>query len=174
MSLYQLDGKVRQFLGENYFIADSAAVIGDVVIGDNVSIWFGAVVRGDIANITISDDTNIQDNCVLHVDYDMPLLIKEGVTVGHAAVLHGCVIETNSLIGMSAVILTGAKIGEKLYYWRSFFNYSRKEIPRILWLSVLQQKSYAKFSLKKSKSIKAAAEHYIQQTKVYNEICSRF
>lgn len=92
--------------------AESAVVIGDVTLGDNVSIWYNAVIRGDIAPITIGKDSNVQENSVIHVTKDIPVSIGERVTIGHAAIIHSCVIEDNALIGMGATILDGAIIGE--------------------------------------------------------------
>jgi carbonic anhydrase/acetyltransferase-like protein (isoleucine patch superfamily) len=97
-------------IGQNVFIAPTAVVIGDVVIADNASIWFNAVVRGDLAPIVIGAGTNIQDNCTLHTDLDAPLTIGSQVTVGHNAVVHGCRIEDHVLIGMQAIILNYAHI----------------------------------------------------------------
>jgi carbonic anhydrase/acetyltransferase-like protein (isoleucine patch superfamily) len=98
-------------IGKNVFIAPTAVVIGDVTIGDNSSIWFNAVVRGDLAPIVIGSCTNIQDNCTLHTDLDAPLNIGSYVTIGHNAVVHGCRIEDHVLIGMNAVLLNHAHIG---------------------------------------------------------------
>ncbi len=93
------------------FVADGARIIGDVVIGENSSIWFNTVVRGDVNIIRIGSRTNIQDNSVLHVTSDTgPLHIGSKVTVGHNVVLHGCTIEENCLIGMGSIILDGAYI----------------------------------------------------------------
>jgi carbonic anhydrase/acetyltransferase-like protein (isoleucine patch superfamily) len=99
-------------IGRNVFIAPSAVIIGDVIIEDEASIWFGAVVRGDLDRITIGGGTNIQDNCVLHVDEDQPLVIGSQTTIGHSAVIHGCTIEDRVLIGIGATILNGAVIRE--------------------------------------------------------------
>lgn len=94
------------------YIDPSAQVIGDVVIGERASVWCNATIRGDVNYIRIGDDTNIQDNSVLHVEHELyPLLIGNRVTVGHAAVLHGCTIEDDCLIGIGAVVLNGARIG---------------------------------------------------------------
>ncbi len=90
------------------FIAPTATIIGDVEIADGASIWYGAVVRGDLAPIRIGFDTNIQDNCTIHVDAGKPAIIGDNVTVGHNAIVHGCTVEASCLIGMNAVILTGA------------------------------------------------------------------
>ena len=99
-------------IGKNVFIAPTAVVIGKVEIGDNASIWYGTVVRGDRDTITIGENVNIQDNCTLHTDPGKPLVIGPGASVGHAAVVHGCTIEKNSLIGIQAVVLNGAIIRE--------------------------------------------------------------
>jgi len=90
------------------FIAPTATIIGDVEISAGASIWYGAVLRGDLASIRIGANTNIQDNCTIHTDVDKPALIGDHVTVGHNAVVHGCTVEKSCLIGMNAVILTGA------------------------------------------------------------------
>lgn len=93
-------------------IADNATVCGDVEIGRDSSVWYGAVIRGDDDKITIGERSNIQDNCVLHCDEGYPLSIGDGVTVGHGAILHGCSIGDGTLIGMGSVVLNGAKIGK--------------------------------------------------------------
>lgn len=93
------------------FVADNATVRGSVALGANSSVFFGAVLRGDRAPITIGAGTNIQDNCVVHVDYDHPVTVGENVTVGHGAILHGCTVGDNTLIGMGAIVLNGANVG---------------------------------------------------------------
>ncbi len=94
------------------YIAESAAVIGDVTIGEESSIWFGCVVRGDVNYIRIGDRTNIQDLTMIHVSSrDHPTVVEDEVTVGHSVTLHGCVVETGSLIGIGAIVLDGARIG---------------------------------------------------------------
>lgn len=99
-------------LGEEVFVAPGAWVIGDVVIGDRSSIWFNTVVRGDVHYIRIGSETNVQDNSILHVtEGRFPLEIGNRVTIGHRAIVHGCVVEDDCLIGMGAIILDGARIG---------------------------------------------------------------
>lgn len=93
------------------FIAPNATVMGDITIGARSSVFFGAVIRSEAVPITIGDDTNIQDNCVLHADPGIPMTIGNGVTVGHGAILHSCTIGDNSLIGIGAIVLNGASIG---------------------------------------------------------------
>ncbi len=110
--IYSLDNGTPQF-GENVFVAPSATVVGDVVLGDNVGIWFGAVIRGDNERIVVGSGSNVQDCCVLHTDPGIPLNIAENVTIGHKAMLHGCTISKGSLIGVNAVILNNAHIGKR-------------------------------------------------------------
>ncbi|MDM8551391.1 gamma carbonic anhydrase family protein [Desulfobacterales bacterium HSG2] len=100
----------RPNIGENVFIAPTAVIIGDVEIGDNASIWYGTVLRGDLAPVRVGRNTNIQDNCVVHTDTDKPAIIGENVTIGHNAVVHGCTVENNCLVGISAVVLNDAHI----------------------------------------------------------------
>lgn len=101
-------------LGERVFLAETAAVVGDVVLGDDVSIWYGSVVRGDCCTIRIGARSNVQDNSTLHVTKDVgPLLLEEEVTLGHNCVVHACTIRRGALVGMNATVLDGAEIGEK-------------------------------------------------------------
>ena len=113
MAIYALDG-VLPVLPEsgNFWIADNAAVIGKVVLGENASVWFSAVLRGDNEMISVGENSNIQDGCVLHTDMGFPLIVEANVTVGHQAMLHGCTIGEGSLIGMGATIMNGAVIGK--------------------------------------------------------------
>jgi gamma-carbonic anhydrase len=92
------------------FIAPTAVVIGDVEIAEGANIWYGTVLRGDLAPIRIGANTNIQDNCTIHTDVNKPAIIGKHVTVGHNAVVHGCTVEDHCLIGMNAVVLSGAHI----------------------------------------------------------------
>ncbi len=108
--IYGVDGLTPTF-GRDVFVAPNASVIGDVTLGDEVSIWFGAVLRGDVERLTVGARTNVQDNSVLHSDPGSPLILGERVTVGHAVILHGCQIGDGSLIGMGASILNDARIG---------------------------------------------------------------
>ncbi len=93
------------------FIASNATVLGDVTVGENSSLFFGAVARSEFVPIVIGKNTNIQDNCVLHADPGFPMTIGDGVTVGHGAILHSCTVGDNTLIGMGAIVLNGAAIG---------------------------------------------------------------
>ncbi|GAB89906.1 gamma carbonic anhydrase family protein [Gordonia rhizosphera] len=98
-------------VAEGAWVAPGAVVVGQVSIADQVGIWYNAIVRGDMAAITIGARTNIQDGCALHADPDTPLTIGEGVSVGHNAVLHGCTVADDVLVGMGAVVMNRAVIG---------------------------------------------------------------
>lgn len=109
--IYQLEGARLEVEGD-CFIAQSAVIVGSVRLKHLSSVWWGAVLRGDYDTISVGARTNIQDNCVVHMDDGFPVTIGDGVTVGHKAVLHGCTIGDNSLIGINAVVLNGAVIGD--------------------------------------------------------------
>lgn len=100
-------------LGQRVFIARGAVVLGDVALGDHSSVWFNAVLRGDINRIVVGHHSNVQDNCVLHLADEFGCLIGNYVTVGHAAIIHACTIGHETLVGMGATILDGAVIGEQ-------------------------------------------------------------
>lgn len=112
MPTYALDGTVPHFADENTgWVAPDAVLIGRLDIGRNVGIWFGAVLRGDNEPITIGDDTNVQEHTVMHTDMGFPLTVGRGCTIGHRAILHGCTLGDNVLVGMGATVLNGARIG---------------------------------------------------------------
>jgi len=129
MALLTLDG-VSPTLPDGFFwVAESAQVIGNVALGEAASVWFGAVLRGDNEPITVGARSNIQDLCVLHTDPGFPLVIGEGCTIGHRAILHGCTIGNNSLIGMGATVLNGAVVGENCLIGAGALVTEGKEIP---------------------------------------------
>ncbi|HLG42536.1 MAG TPA: gamma carbonic anhydrase family protein [Planctomycetota bacterium] len=111
------------------FIADSAQVMGDVRLGSGCSVWYGAVLRGDLASITIGESTNVQDLCVLHCDPGLDLVIGKNVTIGHHAMIHCREIGNTSLIGIGAILLAGAKIGEGCIVAAGAVVRERQEIP---------------------------------------------
>lgn len=111
MAIYQLDDRVP-VIPKSCYIAEEATIIGSVILGENVNIWFGAVLRGDNEPIVIGDDSNIQELCVLHTDPGAPLTIGKNVTVGHQVMLHGCTIGDGSLIGIQSVVLNRSVIGK--------------------------------------------------------------
>lgn len=117
-------------IAESAYVDDSAQVIGDVHIGERSSIWLNVSIRGDVNHIRIGDETSIQDNTVLHVERDIyPLQIGNRVTVGHRAVLHGCTIEDNVLIGIGAIVLNGARVGAGAVIAAGALVPERMEVP---------------------------------------------
>jgi carbonic anhydrase/acetyltransferase-like protein (isoleucine patch superfamily) len=130
MPLYELDGhKVATPPGGLYWVAPNAIVIGRVELAEDVSIWFGATIRGDNELIRIGARTNIQEGCVLHTDLGFPLTLGEDCTVGHMAMLHGCEIGKGALIGIGAIVLNGAKIGEGAVVGAGAIVPEGREIP---------------------------------------------
>ena len=113
----------------DYFIAESATVVGSVLLQHNVSVWFGAVVRGDYDTVRIGANSNVQDCAVVHMDDTFPVTIGDGVTVGHNAVVHGCTIGDNSLIGIHAVVMNGANIGSNCLIGSNALVPEGKTIP---------------------------------------------
>jgi carbonic anhydrase/acetyltransferase-like protein (isoleucine patch superfamily) len=123
-------------LGARVYLAETAAVVGDVALGDDVSVWYGAVVRGDCHFIRVGDRSNIQDNCVLHVTQDThPTILEEEVTLGHAAVVHGATVRRGALIGIRATVMDGADVGESAFIGAGALITPRTKVPpRTLWL----------------------------------------
>lgn len=130
MALYELDGhRVVVPSSGLYWVAENAAVLGQVSIEEDASVWFGSVVRGDNEPIVIGARSNVQDGCVLHTDPGFALIIGQEATIGHLAMLHGCTIGRGALIGIGAVVLNGAKIGEECMIGAGAVIPEGKEIP---------------------------------------------
>ena len=130
MPLYELDGaRVETPADGDFWVAPNATVIGRVTLGSQVSVWFGATIRGDNDSIRIGSRTSVQENAVLHVDPGFPLEIAEECTIGHGAILHGCTIGRGALIGIGAIVLNGAKVGEGAMIGAGALVPPGKEIP---------------------------------------------
>ncbi len=127
--LYSLGNLSPELRGDQHFIAPSASVIGAVILEDNVSVWFNAVIRGDVEPIRIGANSNVQDGAVLHTDPGAPLNVGKDVTVGHKAMLHGCSIGDGSLIGINSVILNHAVIGRNCLIGANALVTEGKVIP---------------------------------------------
>ena len=117
---------------QDYYVADNAIVTGDVVLSAGVNIWFGSILRGDLATITLGPRINWQDACVVHTDHDKPQTIEEGVVVGHRTVLHGSFIGRDTLIGMGALLLSEWRNRSQLRRWRPLITEKRRIPPRSL------------------------------------------
>src|SRR5215471_11507165 len=128
MAIYQLGDK-KPVIPASCFVAESATIIGDVTLGERVSVLFGAVLHGDNEPITIGDGSNVQDNCVLHNDPGAPLIIGKDVTIGHCAMLHGCTIGDGALIGIQAVVLNSTVIGKHCLVGAGAIVTERKSFP---------------------------------------------
>jgi len=167
--IYSLGDRTVEILGEDYFIADSATVLGLVVLKNNASVWFGAVARGDNALITIGENSNVQDCAVLHTDPGAPLEIGKNVTVGHHAMLHGCTIGDNSLIGINAVVLNGAKIGKNCLIGANALVTEGKEIPDGSLVMGSPAKVVKKLSPEQQHSLVKSAETYVSNFKRFKK-----
>lgn len=128
MAIYQL-GELTPDIDPSAFIAESATIIGNAKIHANASVWFGVTIRGDNEPITIGENSNVQESCILHTDPGYPLTVGNNVTVGHQAMLHGCTIGEGSLVGIQAVILNGAKIGKNCLVGAGALVTEGKEFP---------------------------------------------
>ena len=128
MAIYELDG-IAPTLASGAWVADSAQVIGQVTLEENVSVWFGTVIRGDSEHIRIGCGSNIQDASVLHADTGVPLTLGENVTVGHQVMLHGCTVGDGTLIGIGAIVLNHAKIGKNCLVGAGALVTEGKEFP---------------------------------------------
>ena len=166
MAVFQLDNLLPT-VHPSAWIADTACVIGQVSLADEVSVWFGVVIRGDTSSITIAKGSNIQDNSVLHADGGMPLVIGEGVTVGHQVMLHGCTVGNNSLIGIGAVVLNGAKIGNNCLVGAGALVTEGKEFPDGSMIIGSPAKAVRMLSPEQIEGLKMSAKHYIQNASRY-------
>ena len=143
------------------FIAPNATVLGDVSIGIESSVWYGAVIRGDVEAIRIGDQTNIQDLCVLHADEGLPCILGDRVTVGHSAIIHGANIANDVLIGMRAVVMNGARIGEGSIVAVGAVVTEGTEVPPGSVVMGTPAKVRRSTEPKDRAQIKHAAQHYV-------------
>lgn len=128
MTLYTLGDRAPQ-IDPDSWVAPGANVIGGVILQAGASVWFGSTLRGDNEDITVGAGSNIQENCVLHTDMGFPLVIGAGCTIGHKAMLHGCILGENTLIGMGATVLNGSKIGRNCLIGAGALITEGKDIP---------------------------------------------
>lgn len=159
-SLIKYKGKVPQ-LGERVFIAEGACLVGEVSIGDDSSVFYNAVLRGDLAEIKVGDRTNIQDNVTVHVSTGVGVCIGDEVTVGHGAVLHGCVIEDNVLVGMGAVIMDGAHIKKNCIVGAGALVTAGKEFPEGSLVMGTPAHVVRTLTTDELRNVKIGVEHYL-------------
>ncbi|MGB4588670.1 MAG: gamma carbonic anhydrase family protein [Clostridiaceae bacterium] len=151
---------IRPIIDKTGYIAEHTIIVGDVQIGEKSSIWYGAVLRGDVGSIRIGKMSNIQDNAVLHTDGGVVLFIGDNVTVGHGAIIHGAKIEGNSIIGMGSIVLDGAIIGKNTIIGAGSLVTGGEIIPEgELWLG-RPAKFMRKITSEELEKIKSSAKHY--------------
>lgn len=159
----QLDTFLRQQprFGQGVFIARGAVVIGDVALGDFSSVWYNAVLRGDINRIVVGHHTNIQDNAVLHLECELPCMVGNYVTIGHSAIVHACTVGDESLIGMGSVILDGAVIGRQCLIGAKALVTPRTQIPDGSLVLGAPAKVIRQLSAEERQGLKVSAERYV-------------
>ena len=164
MAVYSLDGKTPRIAASTW-IAGSAQVIGDVELHDDVGIWFGAVLRGDTELLRIGRGTNIQDGSVLHADLGSPLVVGEGVTVGHQVMLHGCTIGSGSLVGIGAIVLNGAKVGKDCLVGAGALITEGKEFADGSMIIGSPAKSVRQLTLEQIEKLRQIASNYVDNAR---------
>src|SRR3989344_1604427 len=167
MAIYELDGMLAQ-LAASAWVADSAQVMGSVVLGEDARVWFGTVIRGDTETITIGAGSNIQDASVLHADIGKPLVVGERATVGHQVMLHGCTIGDESLIGIGAVVLNGAKIGKHCLVGAGALVTEGKEFPDGSMIIGSPAKAGRELTPEQIEGLRQSAQHYIDNARRYH------
>ena len=168
MAIYELDG-VAPRVAASAWVADNAQVMGDVVIGENASVWFGTTVRGDTDTITIGAGSNIQDGSVLHADDGVPLVVGANVTVGHQVMLHSCTIGDGSLIGIGAIVLNGAKIGQHCLVGAGALVTEGKEFPDGSMILGSPARVVKNLSPEQIEGLRQSALHYQQNAERFRQ-----
>jgi carbonic anhydrase/acetyltransferase-like protein (isoleucine patch superfamily) len=164
MALYQL-GEHAPRIHETAWVASSAQVIGQVELSEYASVWFGVVVRGDVAPVRIGRNSNVQDNSVLHADPGQPLVVGEHVTIGHQVMLHGCTIGDGALIGIQAVVLNGATIGRNCIVGAGAVVTEGKSFPDGTLILGAPAKAVRELTSEQLVSLRAGASHYVENAR---------
>lgn len=168
MAVYNLGDVTPELPNDDeYWIAPTAAVIGRVVLKKNASVWWGATLRGDNDPIVVGENSNVQDNSVLHTDTGSPLTIGRNVTVGHMVMLHGCEIGDNSLVGIGSIILNGARIGKNCLIGANCLITEDKEIPDNSLVMGAPGKVVREVSEAQARMLIAGTMHYVENWKRY-------
>lgn len=165
MPIFALDGVAPQIDPDTAWIAPTAILVGDIVVGPEAGIWFGVVARGDIERITIGARSNVQENCVLHTDHGYPLDIGANCTIGHSAIVHGCAIGDNTLIGMGATVLNGARIGRNCLIGANALVTEGKVIPDNSVVVGAPGKVVRQIDEAGEKDLAASADRYVKNAK---------
>ncbi len=166
---YALGDTRVQTDGDNYWIAPNAAVIGNVILKKNASVWWNCVLRGDNDPITLGENTQVQDGTVIHADPGFPCTLGDNVSIGHSVMLHGCTVDDETLIGIGAVILNGAKIGKNCVIGANAFIPEGKEIPDRSVVFGSPGKVVKEVEDKHIEMVKRIPGNYVRRWKVYKE-----
>ncbi len=158
-----------ELIDPSVFVAPSANIVGQVTIGADSSVWFGSILRGDTDRIVIGQRTNLQDGCVVHVDAGSPALIGSGVTVAHRAVVHGCVVEDDVLIGMGAIILSGARIGRESIVGAGALVTGGTVVPPRSLVLGLPGRVVRQVTAEELETIRDTAQRYAEYARQYRE-----
>ena len=164
MAIYELEGVAPQ-VAASAWVAGSAEVMGDVRLGEDASVWFATVVRGDCESISIGAGSNVQDASVLHADIGVPLVIGNNVTVGHQVMLHGCTIGDESLIGIGAVVLNGARIGRNCLVGAGSLVTEGKEFPDGSMILGSPARVVRQLSPEQIEGLRTSARHYMENAR---------
>lgn len=154
---------------DSIVICPGAQVFGDVELGENVSIWHGAVIRGDTDSITIGNNSNVQDNCVIHCTRGFPVVIGDNVSIGHGAVVHGCKLDDNVLIGMNATVLNGAHISKNSIVGAGAVVSEGKDFPEGSLILGVPAKVVKQLTPEQVQLIQNNADNYVKLSKMYKE-----
>ncbi|UUP19593.1 gamma carbonic anhydrase family protein [Nitratireductor thuwali] len=168
MPIYQLDDRSPE-LPDTAWVAPDATVIGDVRIGRHVGIWFGSVLRGDNEPIIIGAGTNVQEHTVMHTDMGFPLTIGEGCTIGHRAMLHGCILGDNVLIGMGAIVLNGARIASNCLVGAGALVTEGKSFPERSLIMGSPAKAVRELDDAAVEALRASALHYVENARRFRK-----
>lgn len=168
MAVYALEDKAPQ-IAPSAWVADSAQVMGAVVLHEDASVWFGTVVRGDTESITIGTGSNVQDASVLHADFGQPLVVGERVTIGHKVMLHGCTIGDESLIGIGAVVLNGAKIGKNCLVGAGALVTEGKEFADGSMIIGSPARAVRQLTPEQMQGLRMSAQHYIDNARRFRD-----
>ena len=172
MALYQLNDDAPQ-LASGAWVADSAQVIGLVALGEGVSVWFGAVLRGDNEMLSIGRGSNVQDGSVVHTDMGYPVTLGERVTVGHQVMLHGCTVGDESLIGIQSILLNGSKIGKHCLVGAGSLVTAGSEFPDGTLIMGRPAKVVRQLTHEQIEGLRHSAEHYIENARRFKSALKR-
>lgn len=162
----EVDNK-KPIIDESCFIAENASVVGEAVLGKNVNVWYGTVIRSEMNTVDIGDNTNIQDNSVVHNDHEYAVSIGNNVTIGHGCIIHGCKVEDNVLIGMGSIVLNGAHIGKNTIIGAGSLVTQHKEIPSGVLCMGSPAKVIRELTKEEIQSIQDSADEYVKMGKVH-------